>query len=60
MKEERRVEMTIDRKVIEDVLTEYGKAQYKNILSQAAVKQIAKDIEKEILLKGLRHDRYWQ
>ncbi len=59
MKEERRVEMTIDRKVIEDVLTEYGKSQV-NLRSQAAVKQIAKDIEKEILLKGLRHDRYWQ
>ena len=59
MKEERRVEMTIDRKVIEDVLTEYGKGQV-NLVSQAAVKQIAKDIEKEILLKGLRHDRYWQ
>ena len=27
MKEERRVEMTIDRKVIEDVLTKYGKGQ---------------------------------
>ena len=59
MKKERRVEMTIDRKVIEDVLTEYGKSQV-NLGSQAAVKQIAKDIEKEILLKGLRHDRYWQ
>tara|TARA_X000001036_G_C20358686_1_gene675605 strand:- start:337 stop:516 length:180 start_codon:yes stop_codon:yes gene_type:complete len=59
MKEERRVEMTIDRKVIEDVLTEYGKGQV-NLKSQAAVKQIAKDIEREILLKGLRHDRYWK
>tara|TARA_B100001113_G_C21058570_1_gene600104 strand:+ start:745 stop:924 length:180 start_codon:yes stop_codon:yes gene_type:complete len=59
MKEERRVEMIIDRKVIEDVLTKYGKGQV-NLESQAAVKQIAKDIEKEILLKGLRHDRYWQ
>ena len=59
MKEERRVEMTIDRRVIEDVLTKYGKGQV-NLESQVAVKQIAKDIEKEILLKGLRHDRYWQ
>ena len=54
-----RVEMTIDKKVIEDVLKKYGDQQT-NLASSAARKLLAEKIEEALLLNGLRHDIYWQ
>lgn len=54
-----RVEMTIDKKVIEDVLKKYGDQQT-NLGSSAARKFLAEKIEEALLLNGLRHDIYWQ
>ena len=51
--------MTIDKKVIEDVLKEYGESQT-NLGSSAARKFLAEKIEEALLLKGIRHDIYWK
>ena len=51
--------MTIDKKVIEDVLKAYGDKQT-NLESSAARKFLAEKIEEALLLKGIRHDIYWK
>ena len=51
--------MSIDKKVIEDVLKEYGENQT-NLASSAARKFLAEKIEEALLLKGIRHDIYWK
>ena len=55
----KKIEMTIDKKVIEDVLKEYGESQA-NLGSSAARKFLAEKIEEALLLKGIRHDIYWK
>ena len=55
----KKIELTIDKKVIEDVLKAYGDKQT-NLESQAARKFLAEKIEEALLLKGIRHDIYWK
>lgn len=55
----KRVEMTINKKVIENVLEKFSEDQI-NLGSSSARKMIAEKIEEALLLKGLRHDIYWK
>jgi|TARA_R110002020_G_scaffold21575_8_gene73363 hypothetical protein len=55
----KKIELTIDKKVIEDVLEEFSKTQT-NLESIAARQVIAEKIEEALLIKGLRHDTYWK
>ena len=55
----KKIELTIDKKVIEDVLKEYGENQT-NLASPAARKFLAEKIEEALLLKGIRQDIYWK
>tara|TARA_R100000742_G_C4233372_1_gene54480 strand:- start:276 stop:449 length:174 start_codon:yes stop_codon:yes gene_type:complete len=55
----KKVEMTIDKKVIEEVLKTFADTQT-NLSSSGARKVIAEKIEEALLLKGLRHDIYWK
>lgn len=55
----KRVEMTINKKVIESVLEKFSEDQI-NLGSSSARKMIAEKIEEALLLKGLRHDIYWK
>ena len=55
----KKIELTIDKKVIEDVLKDYGEKQT-NLASSAARKFLAEKIEEALLLKGIRHDIYWK
>ena len=55
----KKIEMTIDKKVIEEVLEKFSDTQT-NLGSSAARKVIAEKIEEALLLKGVRHDIYWK
>lgn len=55
----KRVEITINKKVIEDVLKKFSEDQV-NLASSAARKMIAEKIEEALLFKGLRRDIYWK
>ena len=55
----KKIELTIDKKVIEDVLEEFSKTET-NLESIAARQVIAEKIEEALLIKGLRHDTYWK
>tara|TARA_Y100001937_G_scaffold126947_1_gene197622 strand:+ start:1535 stop:1708 length:174 start_codon:yes stop_codon:yes gene_type:complete len=55
----KRVEMTINKKVIEEVLKKFSEDQI-NLASSTARKMIAEKIEEALLFKGLRHDIYWK
>lgn len=55
----KKIELTINKKVIEDVLETFSKSQI-NLESVAARQAIAEKIEEALLLKGIRHDIYWK
>ena len=55
----KKIELTIDKKVIEDVLETFSKSQT-NLESIAARQVIAEKIEEALLLKGIRRDIYWK
>lgn len=55
----KKIEITIDKKVIEEVLEKFSDTQT-NLCSSAARKVIAEKIEEALLLKGLRRDIYWK
>lgn len=55
----KKIELTIDKKVIEDVLETFSKSQT-NLESIAARQVIAEKIEEALLLNGIRHDIYWK